>query len=124
MTGFLSARWIRLLALAVTLLFAAFIGMYSILPAEEGPGLFLFSIEVSDKVQHFIAYMALTGPLSVALGPRRTVQAIAIAAGYGLCLELAQMLGTDDREGSLLDALANLGGATLGAIIVRVLRGN
>lgn len=123
MSRFLTTRWIRVSALFVSLVLAACIGVLSLAPPTEGPGFFLFSFEVSDKVQHFIAYLALTGPLGVTLGPRRTIHAIVIAVGYGICLELAQAFTTDDRQGSTLDALANAGGAALGAVIVRLARG-
>ena len=39
-------------------------------------------------------------------------------------MEIAQMFALTGREGSVLDALANLAGATTGALFIRILRGN
>lgn len=112
MTKFLDpeAPHIRWLAIIVAIALAATIAYLSLTPSSAAPRL-----QWSDKVQHFIAYAALTGPLAIAFGRKRFVWAVVVATAYGLLMEFAQGWMTADRVPSLLDTLANIAGAIAGA---------
>lgn len=107
----------RLAALAAAIVAVA-IGYLSLMPAGEVP-----APQISDKIRHFAAYAGLAAPLTLALHPRRWLMAALAAAAYGVALEVAQALGDAGREGSPLDALANLLGAFLGAGLIRISAG-
>lgn len=80
-------------------------------PPGTGPGIPV----VTDKHLHFAGYTALGAVAVWAAGrdPRRIALAVALAAGYGLALEVGQLpLAT--RSFSLLDQLANTAGALVG----------
>lgn len=125
MKTFLTHPALRITCLALSVLLAIFIGVFSILPASEGPGLFAnLPFPFPDKAQHFVAYAILAGPLTIVLGPRRTLMAVLLVLGYGILMEIAQILAPTGREGSWLDALADLAGACTGACIIRFLRGS
>lgn len=107
----------RLAALAAAIV-AVTIGYLSLMPAGEVP-----APQISDKIRHFAAYAGLAAPLTLALHPRRWLMAALAAAAYGVALEVAQALGDAGREGSPLDAVANLLGAFLGAGLIRLSAG-
>lgn len=80
-------------------------------PPGTGPGVPF----VTDKHLHFAGYTTLGAVAVWAAGrdPRRIALAVALAAGYGLALEVGQLpLAT--RTFSLLDQLANTAGALVG----------
>ena len=85
------------------------------------PGSDLPKVRLTDKIQHFIAYAALSVPLCVALGPRRIAFAFCLAAAYGGFVELAQALVPTGRSASWLDGLANAIGAALGCGVMAFL---
>lgn len=105
---------IRRVAAAATLCVAVVIGYLSLVPAGDVP-----APQISDKIRHLAAYAGLAAPLTLALHPRRWLTAVIVATVYGVCLEFAQAFGGAGREGSVLDALANLAGALLGAVLIR-----
>lgn len=105
---------IRRIAAAAALCVAVAIGYLSLVPAGDVP-----APQISDKLRHMAAYAGLAAPLTLALHPRRWLTAAIVAAVYGVCLEIGQAYGGAGREGSALDALANLGGALIGAAIIR-----
>jgi VanZ family protein len=78
-----------------------------------------------DKKLHFAAYAALTASLAYAtvqsnLTPRtRILTVLALAAGYGIAIELLQ-LPLPDRYFSLADLAANALGALLGLTYLAV----
>jgi len=104
---------IRILAGLAAIGIAALIIYLSLIPAREVPG-----PPVSDKLKHFMAYAALAVPMTLAAGAARWRSVVIVAALFGIGLEFAQAAVTADREGSGLDALANLMGALFGAGLV------
>lgn len=100
----------RQLAMIGAALCAALILFLSLAPSDSLP-----RFQWSDKVQHFIAYVALSGPLLIAMGRRRLWSVIALAAVFGVALEIAQGAMGLGRTFSLLDAVANTLGAVTGA---------
>ena len=117
----LESRNMRLFALVAAIMLGGLIAYLSLIGSSSGP-----HFQWSDKVQHFIAYTALTLPLALFLGRGRFIWAILAAGFYGVLLEFAQGWLTDDRIPSALDAIANLLGACAGVCIaiicLRVLR--
>jgi VanZ family protein len=105
---------IRRLAMVASLLVAVTIAYLSLMPADEGA-----APVFTDKVNHFLAYAGLAAPLTLALHPKRWVSAVIVATVYGIGLEFGQAMGDAGREGSMLDAVANLLGALFGAVLIR-----
>lgn len=108
----LESRKMRVLAACAALVCAVLIAILSLEATSAKP-----RFQWSDKVQHFIAYMALTAPLTIAAGRRRVWLAITASGLYGVALEFAQGALTDNRVPSILDAIANVAGAATGAAI-------
>lgn len=102
-------RWIAGLFAAV---FAIAI-IYLSLTTVDG----VLAPEISDKIKHFVAYFALSAPFLIAAGPRRLWPVILVCVLLGISLEFAQYYGENGREGSVMDAVANAGGALFGAAI-------
>jgi VanZ family protein len=100
----------RRLAGLAGLLVAAAIAILSVLPGEDLP-----EVHLSDKVEHAIAYAALSACICFWLGRRRIVAGVLVAVGFGALLEVAQALAGTGRTASFLDEGANLIGACLGA---------
>lgn len=74
-----------------------------------------------DKVQHFLAYAALT---VLGLAASRGARATAVVAGvvaFGAGVEVLQALLPTGRTGSVLDGLANTAGAGLAWVLWRML---
>ena len=115
------APHMRVLALGAALILSVLIAYLSLTASSSSP-----RFQLWDKLQHFIAYTALTVPLALSLGRGRFVWAVLGAGFYGVLLEFAQGWLTDTRVPSALDALANLAGACAGValavICLRVLR--
>ena len=109
---------IRRVAAAAALCVAVAIGYLSLIPVGDVP-----APQISDKIRHLAAYAGLAAPLTLALHPRRWLVTALVAAVYGVCLEFGQAFGGAGREGSALDALANLAGALLGAAMIRLSAG-
>lgn len=114
----LSFRFIRRLAAFAAACIAIIIAWLSLILGSDVP-----APEVSDKIRHLAAYAALTAPLTLALHPRRWLLAALVGTVYGVAIEFAQAFGDAGREGSALDALANLAGALLGAGLIRLSAG-
>jgi VanZ family protein len=100
----------RRLAGLAGLLVAAAIAILSVLPGEDLP-----EVHLRDKVEHAIAYAALSACICFWLGRRRIVAGVLVAVGFGALLEVAQALAGTGRTASFLDEGANLIGACLGA---------
>ncbi|WP_373008179.1 VanZ family protein [Hyphomonas sp.] len=100
----------RRLAGFASLLVAAAIAILSILPGEDLP-----EVHLSDKVEHAIAYAALSACICFWLGRRRIIAGVLVTVGFGAVLEIVQALAGTGRTASLLDEGANLVGACLGA---------
>ncbi|MEM7729105.1 MAG: VanZ family protein [Pseudomonadota bacterium] len=75
-----------------------------------------------DKLKHFVAYAALSGAVGLGWARLPLWAVVAMAALFGVGMEVAQGLGGLGRVASVADALANLAGATTAAFIVRRLR--
>ncbi|PKP82232.1 MAG: hypothetical protein CVT79_08060 [Alphaproteobacteria bacterium HGW-Alphaproteobacteria-18] len=105
---------IRRLAAAAALCVAVIIAYLSLMPVTASS-----TPQMWDKFGHFAAYAGLAAPLTLAMHPRRWLAAAAVATIYGIGLEVAQALGDAGREASVLDAIANLLGALLGAALIR-----
>ena len=71
------------------------------------------SVPHADKVQHLIAYGALAGLVGLGWPRLRLPAVVALAAAFGVGVEVAQGLSGTGRTPSLADAVAN----TLGALI-------
>lgn len=100
----------RRLAGLAGLLVACVIAILSILPGEDLP-----EVHLSDKVEHAIAYGVLSACICFWLGGRRMFAGVLLTVGFGAVLEIAQALAGTGRTASLLDEIANLVGACLGA---------
>ncbi|MAP96449.1 MAG: hypothetical protein CMK07_16000 [Ponticaulis sp.] len=72
--------------------------------------------EQQDKVEHLLAFGALSFWLLAALGPRRTVLAACLSVGAAVGLELVQHVLIPSRSGSLADLSASLMGI-VGALV-------
>ncbi|GLQ20693.1 VanZ family protein [Algimonas porphyrae] len=97
--------WVfRILAVAV----ATVILVLSLQPFTGSLG-----VNHADKVQHLLAYGLLAGLMALGWPRCRPVWIVAIAALFGLGVELAQGVMSQGRTASGLDALANLIGALL-----------
>ena len=103
---------IRALAIMAAIGCAALIAYGSLSPPDDVP-----SVTWSDKINHFIAYMCLSGPLLVAAGRERWLTMIALATAYGALMELAQGTFDAGRTADLFDAIANGLGACAGVAI-------
>jgi VanZ family protein len=70
---------------------------------------------LDDKVAHILAYGALMGTAMWAHITRvHRLKAFLFFLAYGALMEIGQVLMTEEREGSLTDALANAAGLVLG----------
>lgn len=105
-------RWHRHIGAISTLLIAMAI-TYLSLKGHDGPS----ALNVSDKIQHAIAYFALAAPLTVWLGKAHWLRALIIAVAFGLLMEGLQSITDTGRTASWLDALANTAGASAGCLI-------
>lgn len=70
----------------------------------------------SDKLNHFLAYGALSGAMTLWLGPKRWVTIFLSCVALGLVLEGLQAIPFIGRTASVYDALANTGGTLIGYI--------
>ncbi len=101
--------------LLVWLLMIAAVVVTSLLPASDLPP---SPFDGVDKVEHFLAYLFLSG-FAVMLFERRRPQAL-VAAGLialGVGLEIAQGLLTVSRKADSADALANSLGVLAGLVL-------
>lgn len=108
MLGFAARGAFTFGLLAVTVL--------SLAPAQTLPGL-----DLSDKVQHALAYafLAATGCFGFGLTKPRTQLAVVVAlSAFGGLIEVVQPL-LAARTGSLADAFANQIGIALGWMLAR-----
>ncbi len=109
------ARWSSAVLAGVIAVLIAWLSLVQ--PGDvPAPGL-------SDKLQHVLAYAALSMPLVVAAGRPLWWVAVLTATLFGAGLEVAQATGDAGREGSIADGAANLIGALAGAgLMWRLLR--
>jgi len=100
------------LAFAATIVLALAIGYFTLAPVS-GSG-----VPGSDKSHHFLAFFALTLPLSFAQS-RHALWITPLAVAYGGAIELIQpFVGRDkDAYDFLADALGAGGGAALGVAL-------
>lgn len=108
---FLTSTPFRYTAFASACLLAIVIAYLSLLPGTDLP-----QMSHKDKLAHFLAYAALSGPMLVAFGARRWAAVIIGCSLYGVALEIGQSLAGTGRDASLLDGLANMAGAAAGVM--------
>lgn len=94
---------------AATVLFAIAIAILSLKPGSD-----TLSVNLNDKLGHFIAYLALAAAATVAVRGRWPCRLAAGLIAYGLALEAAQMIMPFGRDSSWLDAAANSAGVLAG----------
>ena len=73
-----------------------------------------------DKVVHFMAYGVLAGLWSAGVPKLRPVAIVLVLTALGGVLELGQGVMGLGRTASVLDGLANFGGASLGAVFMAI----
>lgn len=102
------------IAIKLAIVLAIIVGIATLMPGERLP-----SVPGSDLLHHFVAFGALAFPLALAR-PQSIFWIILLVSAYGALIELVQPYF--GREGDLRDIAANTIGASLGAILGRVLR--
>lgn len=96
------------LALILTLLLAAGIGLATLMPLPPGPGL-----PGSDKTHHILGFAVLALPMAT-VRPRAMLWLAPLLACYGGLIEIVQPYVGRGRE--LADWLADLAGVGLGTL--------
>ncbi len=100
---------------AVFTLGAVCVAVLSLLPQTVLP-----SVELSDKLQHLIAYLCLALAGGIAFPQRRSLIALGLGLiALGVGLEVAQGF-VPGRLVSAADAIANTAGVALGLIVARI----
>jgi VanZ family protein len=107
----------KLLFRMVAILFGCAILYLSLQPAGNTVGPLH-----ADKVQHFLAYGALTFLTAFGWPKLRLTIVVIMAIVFGIGIEIAQGLGGQGRMPSVLDAVANGVGAAISALFVRFIR--
>lgn len=102
----------------IWLVLASMVGVAALTPGELAPG-----VTASDKVDHLLAFSALsaTGLLALAPGRGNTLLTGASMLAYGVLIELLQTK-VPGRCGDMQDALADAVGVALGIGMVIGLR--
>ena len=98
----------------VTLLIVALIGWGAMSAVPPIPKLF----DQQDKLEHIMAFAALTLWLAAMMGPKRIIFCALIAFLGAFALELAQGLLSQTRTGSLFDLVASAVGILLAVLFV------
>lgn len=108
----------KLIFAAMTLGLCALIGWGALAVAPPIPKFF----HHQDKLEHILAFAALTLWITATLGPRHVWKAAAIALAAAVSLELAQGLLSETRSASLADAVASTLGTGMAALFVSLAR--
>lgn len=108
----------RLISIALTLGLTALIAWGALRAVPPIPKLF----DQQDKLEHILAFGALTLWLIVMFGPRNMIFCAAFAAAGAVALELSQHFFATGREGSFFDGLASLTGIVLAVVFVKTVR--
>jgi glycopeptide antibiotics resistance protein len=87
-----------------------------LLPAASAPMLWLGTLQISDKVMHFGAYLLLAFIPCFGFPLRTGISLSALLIALGVALEFAQKL-VPGRSCDPLDALANTLGVVLGGVL-------
>ncbi len=74
------------------------------------------SVDMSDKLMHFLAYGGLTGLMGLAFPKAGLWRIFLIASLTGVSLEFAQGMAGTGRMASPADQIANMGGAALAVL--------
>lgn len=110
----LTAKHRRAVAIWLTLALLVCITVLTLLPLTFSGG-----VKGSDKIQHILAFAALTLPSAV-FYPKALLRVMVVAVVYGAAVEIIQpYVG---RSSELADFIADLVGIGLGATIGRFLR--
>lgn len=103
---------------------------FSSLSSFKGDDTPEFDIPNLDKAVHFTFYFVATvlavfsiRELSLGKFPRRRALWISVlgAIGFGMVIEVLQMVLTTDRQGDIFDAIANSLGALCGMVALKLL---
>jgi VanZ family protein len=109
-------QWLRL---TLSFIYLSCIALLSLLPSKDFPELPLFS--GIDKVVHFCMYFGLTilacWSMHAEVRHRWYFIVVLFAIGWGVTMEIFQLLMHLGRSFDLYDILANSMGALIGAII-------
>lgn len=87
------------------------------------PTLSLPSITHMDKIMHFVAYAGLAGLFTLGCPRIKPILICLSVIGFGALIEILQHIMALGRSGSLLDGLANTGGAIIGTTLAVYLAG-
>ncbi len=94
----------------------------SLAPAASAPLRVLGSLDINDKIQHFLAYLPLAMLPMLSETRKRAMICVVIMVLLGIALEFGQML-SQGRSAEPLDALADTFGLLTGiAVAVGVRR--
>lgn len=105
------ARWIKI---AMTLFLTALIVWGAMRAVPPIPKLFV----QQDKLEHILAFGALTLWLTALTGPKKWMIAACLAGVGAVALELGQHVLIASRQGSLPDLAASLVGVGLACLFV------
>jgi VanZ family protein len=110
----LLARLPLLAKVAILALSLGVVAYLSLAPTDELP-----SVNLSDKIEHSIAYAVLTF-VALILFPGWLGVAVAGGMAFGVLIEILQALMGFGRQGDWRDALANAAGAAIvaGAVLL------
>lgn len=108
----------RLISIALTLGLTALIAWGALRAVPPIPKLF----DQQDKLEHILAFGALTLWLIAMFGPRNWLLCAGFAAAGAVALELSQHFFAAGREGSFYDGIASLIGIVLAVVFVRSMR--
>lgn len=101
----------------MTVLIAGAIIYLSLIPGDHAP-----DFQWPDKINHFMAYGALTGSLGLGWRKLPLWAVMGLAMTFGIGLEILQGLGDAGRTASWLDAVANGLGVISAAIALTIIR--
>ncbi len=107
------------ISVSATIILAVIIAYFTLIPAKMLPAL-----NVSDKVEHMLAFGSLVLPIGL-LRPSRIWHVAALAVLFGGLIEVVQPLSGRHREfGDLFADMLGIALATVFCLIVRALRAN
>lgn len=89
----------------------ALLAYFSLIPSDS------IGISASDKIMHFVAYGLIAGAAAAAFPKTKLLRVFLFAAGLGALLEGAQHIAGTGRTASIVDQIANMGGAALAIVV-------
>ncbi|MEA3495372.1 MAG: VanZ family protein [Bacteroidota bacterium] len=120
--------------LVVSVVWAIFIGITSLIPASGFPSLRLSLALPTDKIVHFVFYFVLTFLLLQVFKPNlkqnsnklalKLLLTLIIVFFYGSLIELIQLLTFVHRKSDVLDVITNIAGELSGFVFFIILNFN